>query len=412
MIAASLMNVSAQSLRHYFDDTETRYLGFALSGQFWARHTALNPGSVIKESQQTEAWDLSVRRYRMKLYGQWSPKNEFVLTLGNNNINQVSKTSGSPKVLDAYTTFNWKKSLSFGMGKNAWTGLSRYAAPSTSSGLGVDIQFIATPLINNSDDLLRKLSFFLKGQKGKLDYRFVLAKPYAPTKPSTFTDVAKVAYKASDYQISTYVKFQLRDKESQKSPFSAATYLGKKDLLTFGAGAFYQPEATMSLFETDSLFHTACSFAVDLFYEHPVYKKTTLTIYAAYYNHDLGPNFIRQVGANNPARTFTASEYMNGKGNSALVTGTGHIYFLQSAIMTNIESCTFQFFGSCSRASLQAVGKRLIHWETGVHYLMDSHRSKLTLGYQNWPLVKKMGDISYIQNRRSSVILQYQFKIG
>ena len=111
------IQVKAQTLRHYFDDAETRYIGFAASGQFWARHSSLNPGSLVGGNLQSDAWDLSVRRYRMKLYGQWSPKTEFVLTLGNNNISQVNKNGGSPKLLDAYATFNWKKSLSFGAGK-------------------------------------------------------------------------------------------------------------------------------------------------------------------------------------------------------------------------------------------------------------------------------------------------------
>ena len=252
----------------------------------------------------------------------------------------------------------------------------------------------------------------MKGQVGKIDYRLVVAKPYAPSTSTTLTHEARVAPTASDYQLSSYIKIHLKDKESQKSPFAAATYLGKKDLLTFGVGAFYQPEATSSLFGTDTVHYGARSFAADLFYEHPVYQKTTITLYAAYFNHDLGPDFIRQVGANNPAETHAGSGFLNGKGNSALVTGTGQIYFLQGAILKSFQSRGFQLYGSCAHADMQALSKRLVHWETGINYLIDGHRSKLTLGYQNWPLVKKVGDRTSTEDRGHSIILQYQFKIG
>ena len=411
--SVSVVFLNAQAIRHYFDDTETRYVGFAASGQVWGRYTRLNPGSVVNGREQESAYDLTIRRYRMKIYGQYSSKIAYTLSFGNNNLNAAKKEHGAPKLLDAYATFNWNKSISVGMGKSAWTGLSRYAAPATSSALGADIQFIAMPFINYADDLLRKLSVFVAGQKGKLDYRVALAKPYVPSRVSSLTEeVAQIAPYASDYQLSSYVKLQFRDRETQKSPFVAATYLGDKDILNIGIGMFYQPKATCSLVNTDTSYYSARSFAVDLFYEHPVLQKTVLTFYTAYFHHELGPNFVRQVGANNPAEDYSTSAFINGKGNSALVTGTGHIYFFQGGVLRRFNRKGIQVYGSCANSSLEALDRSITQWETGINYLLDGHRSKFTLGYQNWPLVKKVNDQGSVHERRYAIIVQYQFKIG
>ncbi len=405
-------SLTAQKIIKDFNEDKTKFIGFAGSGQFWGRFAQLNPGSTVNGEQKDALWDLSIRRYRFKLYGQLDDKTLFTFTFGNNNIGSSTKSNTSPKILDAYIQYQWTEYLGFGVGKSGWTGLSRYSAPATSSLLGLDIQFSPLPQLNRSDDLLRKLSVFAKGQYGILDYRIVLAKPYTSNNEVLDEGVTGFNPAASDYQASAYFKFELKDKEAQRSPFSPGTYHGKKNLFTIGVGALYQPQA-MALALTDTLYYAAKSLGVDIFYENKLRDDLVLTLYGAYHDHDLGPDFIRQVGANNPADGKVSNDYINGKGVSRIVSGTGSVFHFEGGVLKLFaKNKGIQWYYSVEHAQFDAVDANLIHLESGFNYLLNNHRSKFTLGVKNWPVVITNGDSTEVDQRKSAVILQYQFKVG
>lgn len=412
LLIASHLGIS-QKIKYTLNHDKASYVGFAASGQFWTRYVDLNPGSTIDEAITTDFWDISMRRYRLKVYGQWNEQTSFVMSFGNNNVRPTNRTNEYPKLLDAYITYKFSDAFSVGAGKNAWTGLSRYAASATSSALSVDIQYMALPLLNYSDDFMRKIGVFAKGQLKRFDYRIAFAKPYGNAVNPTISKVATVAPEASAFQISGYFKFHLLDVESQVSPFAPATYLGDKNLLTIGAGFFHEPEATRYLSGLDTVYHSATSFAMDLFYERPFIRDVILTFYTGYFYHNLGPDFLRQIGPNNPAEGVITSNYLNSKGNSRVVAGSGSIVFFQGALLKPLSGDkAIQVYGSLENANFDAIHGRTIQWESGLNYLLNGHRSKFTLGYQSWPLVKQQGEINKSAGRRQAVILQYQFKIG
>ncbi|MEM1406643.1 MAG: hypothetical protein AAGG59_07705 [Bacteroidota bacterium] len=398
-----------QSIKRVFNENEDQYLGVSASTQFWARYAQLNPGSTIDGKRKDEVVDLSIRRYRINLYGSLDSKTKFNLSIGNNNVG--SSLESQPKLLDAYLHYQWKSWLGFGGGKSSWVGLSRYTAPSTSGALGTDIQFGALPLLNRSDDLLRKMSVFANGQVGIFDYRVVLAKPTAPednvpNEAINFTSIAP------DYQISTYLKFQFKDKEKQTSAYARGSYHGKKEIFNIGFGSLYQPSTTVIATATDTNYYAAKSVAVDLFYESKIYKGYVVTGYVSYHHHNLGPNFIRQVGANNAADGITASTALNGKGVSRFVSGSGDNLHIDAAILKPLKASqkAIQFYTSIDFLKLNALDGNVVNLESGINFLFNGHRSKLNLGYQNWPVVNK--ETRRSEERKSAIVIQYQLKIG
>lgn len=409
MLALLCQNVIGQTIKRTLNQNEDQYIGLAASAQFWARYAQLNPGSTIDGQIRSEVVDLSVRRYRLKFYGSLNKKTKINITFGNNNVGNSLKSQ--PKLLDAYVHHQWQNWLGFGAGKNAWVGLSRYTPPSTSSALGTDIQYSALPLLNRSDDLLRKMSVFANGQAGIFDYRIALAKPTAP-EGNIISENIEFSSIAPDYQVSTYLKLQLKDKEKQTSAYAVGSYHGKKEILNIGFGMLYQPQTTVIASALDTTYYAAKSIAVDLFYESKIHKNYVLTGYVSYHHHNLGPNFIRKIGANNAADGQIESGTLNGKGVNRLVSGTGDNIHIDAAILKPLRASAkaIQFYTSVDILRLEALEKEVVNLESGINLLFNGHRSKLSLGYQNWPVVSKENNQS--QKRKSAVVLQYQFKVG
>jgi hypothetical protein len=403
------------TIRYYSEKTNETFIGFSSSLQIWTRYTDLNPGSTINGESKNNAFEISIRRYRMQMYAQISAKTSFTFQIGNNDINYNTPVN-APKILDAHVDHKFSKAFAFGIGKSGWTGLSRYASSGTTSMLDFDISFMATPFININDDLLRKMGIYTYGQVKRFDYRVVLSKPYpTPTNKQTISERAIFTNGTSHYQASAYLKYQFRDQEAQV-PFSTGTYFGEKNLMNLGAGVLYQPHATMNLINGDTTYHAAQMFSVDLFYETSFNQSQSITIYAAYLKNLLGPQFVRNVGVNNPADTNTPPGCFNGIGNSTPVTGTGDLFNIQLGYLRapKIGDKTYkvQAFTSIEFGSLEALNDRLFIYDVGLNYFINGHHSKLTLGYQNRPIyIKTEGKVIETQ-RKSMIVLQYQVKIG
>ena len=229
----------------YLQAQDNEKIRFSGALQLWMRYTDLNPGSSIGSQGFNDAFDISLRRYRLGLQGQLNKKIQYSLSLGNNNLSRY-QVNQAPKVLDAYVSYHFSDQFIITGGKHAWTGTSRYAAPSTLSALGSDINFSATPALNVHDDLLRKLSIAVRGQLARLDYRIAFAKPFVFVS-QPLSDEAAFVDNPTALNISGYFKYQFQDKESLNSAFSPWTYLGEKEIFNIGAGWVYQDKATQSL---------------------------------------------------------------------------------------------------------------------------------------------------------------------
>lgn len=395
----STMDLSAQ---------DTKKLQFSGGIQLWMRYTDLNPGSAIGSQEFNDAFDISLRRYRLGLQGQLNERIKYNFSLGNNNLSRY-QIDQAPKVLDAYVSYHFSNRFIITGGKHGWTGTSRYAAPSTLSALGSDINFSATPALNVHDDLLRKLSIAVRGQLAGLDYRIAFAKPFVFVSQPLSNEAVFVDNPTS-LNISGYFKYQFLEKESLNSAFSPWTYLGEKEIFNIGAGWTYQDMATQSLANNgDTLDHPMRSFGIDIFYEKP-FGKDTWTFYLVFLHHDLGPGFVRYIGANNPASGMVKELTLNGRGNSFPEAGTGQILFGNVGYLRGFERFALQPYTMIEFADFEALDDPMLLWECGINYLMNGHQSKLTLGYRNRPVFIEQSGQRIVSDRKSMVVLQYQIR--
>lgn len=353
----------------------------------------------------------------MQAYGKLTPRLKFTLEAGNNNLNYYNEDVW-PRILDAFAEYRINNFLSIGGGKHGWTGLSRYAAPGTSTALGYDISFSAVSLMNIYDDLFRRYGIYAHGQVQKWDYRAAVCRPYRHEgQKFSFAEKATASGVYDRLQYSLYVKYQFRDKESQDSPYSPGTWLGEKNILNVGAGILYQPDATATLYGTDTTYHDAKLFAMDLFLEKPLDYRHVFTFYAAYCNNSIGPGFVRNLGVNNPANGHLSTDYYNDHGNSTPVSGTGNLYSIQVALLRsiNVRERTFriQVFGLLDYGVLTGLDDPMRIYQAGVNYFLRNHHSRITLGFQNRPVFRVSDDQKIVEGtRKSMVVLQYQLKIG
>lgn len=386
----------------------------SMSAQIWLRHTDLNPGSQIDGMIENSITDLSIRRFRMAFQGNLTDRLFAKAQIGLNNLNFATSNS-QLKLLDLLAVYKLSDQLHIGGGKNGYTGPSRYASVASSSMLGVDIPIFALSTINITDDLLRKLSVFAKGNIGKLGYRIVLAKPDRPHLQFTLSESTKFANGDPSLQYSGYFKYQFFEKESMTSAYMPGTYHGTKKVVNIGFGFLRQDRATWNMIDSDTSYFRMNQWAIDLFADLPLNKRNSqsFTFYAAHYYTDFGPNYIRMIGTNSSG-IQTNNSTINGAGNKYPAIGTGAVYYLQLgyrvAFTSKLESLgAIQPYFNMQYANYDALHEPMQLFESGVNLLFNRHQSKLTFGYQNRPIYSRT-EVIKVVDRKSMYVIQYQFK--
>ncbi len=389
-------------------------LKFNASTQVWLRYSQLNAGSQIEGESVDQVFDISMRRVRLSAKGYVAPKTYLYVSLGDNNLNYLNRSKIGINLLDAVVTYQFNDFFHLGAGKTGWTGLSRYSSPSTSNTLGVDIPIFVLPTINKSDHFLRKLSVFSTGNIGKWNYRTVVSKPYLVTNSAPQIEMADYANANPKLQTSGYVKYQLLDKEQVNSPYQRGTYLGKKKIINIGFGYQFQQDAMQSLTITgDTLQHALNLKAVDLFIDLPFYS-SALTFYLGYFNYNMGPNYIRNIGVNNPVNGGVGESF-NGVGTRFPTIGTGQILYTEVGwlLSDNIVPQSIgdiQIYANLQSADFDALDDLLMKFGGGFNYYVNP-KIKLTGGVNVWPeyIDTESGIIQ--NNYNTEVIVMIQAKL-
>jgi hypothetical protein len=272
---------------------------------------------------------------------------------------------------------------------------------------------------------LRKLSAYAKGKLGKLDYRVVVSKPFefvsSLSNPASALIGADSKFSAASPKVQTsgYFSFQFFDQESNQTPYQQGTYLGTKKVFNIGAGYQYQPKAMWYTSGTDTVYHAMTLASVDVYYDAPLNadKGNAISVYAVATHYDFGRNYIRNIGVFNPADgTLNGKVLPNGFGNSFPMVGTGNSLYAQVGYLlaksTNHPSLPrFQPFVTAQYSMYEKLKDPMLMWETGVAFLFDGHRSKLTIGFQDRPVFEKV-NADYLQTtRRGMLVAQYQVGI-
>lgn len=407
-------------LKINLSDDGKEYLKFTFLNQTWLRYTDANPGTTVNGYAKDQIFDIGLRRTRMQLFGQLSPRVFFYTQFGMNNFTYNSKQYQGAFFHDAVSEFTVnEKWLSLGAGLTGWSGLSRYASPSVGSILSADAPLYQQTTNGATDQFLRKLSLYAKGKFGKLDYRLAISKPMAIQNAVYTVSPLSVNSEFSPYpaklQSQGYFMYQFLDQEENKTPYTTGTYLGKKKIFNLGAGFIYQPDAMWNLNASgDTVNSNLILLGLDVFADIPINKEkgNAFTGYFAANYFDLGNNYVRNIGVMNPANGTSGSSTFNGAGNAFPIIGTGSTFYVQLGYLMKKELLgkgTLQFYGASQISDFDRLNDHVMMYEGGVNWLISgSHQSKLSLNCQMRPVFNTALDYSH---HRGMILLQYQIMI-
>lgn len=404
----------SNKLKLNFDETGDTYVKASVRMQLWTRYFDTNPGTTINGENADNVFDVSVRRLRMGINAQLTPKLYVYSLFGGNNMNSVSEKDFQFKVLDLYAEYEFAKEFALGFGESGWEGLSRWNVRSSKSLMAVDAPLFSLLTVNKNDDLGRGLGIWAKGQLGKFDYILTIKNPVQ------FGVTAKVG--TVDYALnkprkrtSGYVKYEFLDNESNKSAYSgrAGTYVGTKNIFNLGAGFMHQSKMTSQIVNDEEKFYDFNNWAVDLFYDAPLNKEkgTAITSYLGFFSTDFGPDYIRNVGANDVTSGGTS---FNGSGNDFPMMGTGNTVFFQFGYLLAKTKNNLQLQPNIAvqYSDFDLLDDAMVVYDLGVNCYFKGHDNKLSLSYQNRPVFQNINDQLKVDERKGMFVLQYQIEIN
>lgn len=405
-----------------FNESGTSYAKLTFLNQVWMRYNESNPGSTVYNTPKNETYDIGLRRTRFQLFGALSKRVFFYTQFGLNNIAFNSPRKQGLFLLDATSDIKiHDRALSLGAGLTGWSGLSRYASPSVGTILMYDAPLYQQATNDVNDQFLRKLSIYAKGKIGKLDYRMILSNPMSVQKASAsggdLDTISSFSTLPGKLQLHGYMNYQFKDEESNSMPYTVGSYLGKKSVFNIGGGFLFQPDAVWHLNSNGDTVQTDLKlFSVDVFYDCPVNDRlAAITFYSAYQYSDYGKDYIRNVGAMNPS-TGAVNGSLNGAGSAAPIIGSGHTFYGQIGYLFGKELLkdlgTIQPVFGIQLSTFQAYKDPVFIVDGGINWLLDGHRSKLSLNYQNRPVFDINNDGSrVVSERKSMIVLQYQISL-
>jgi len=414
LFITSYSYAQSNKLKLNLDDTGKTYIKASVRMQLWARYFDTNPGTTIGNEMTNNVFDISMRRLRIGVSSQLNSKLYIYTAFGGNNLNSKTEKDFKLGVLDLYAEYEFAKEFALGFGKSGWEGLNRWNVRSSKSLMSLDAPLFALITVNKNDDLARSLGIWAKGQIHKFDYVLALKTPIQFGVSATEGTV-DYALNRPRKRISGYVKYEFLDNESNKSPYSGGTgtYIGTKNILNLGAGFMNQPKMTSQLVNGVEKFYDFKNWAVDVFYDAPLNKDkgTAITSYLGYNHNDFGPNYVRNVGANDITSGGTS---FNGSGNDFPMMGTGNTTFFQLGYVLEKGKKKYQLQPNIAiqYSDFEALDDTMIVYDLGVNCFFNGHSNKLTLGYQNRPIFQSINNELKVDERKGMLIMQYQIEIN
>ncbi len=407
----------AQTLKNgklYLNEDGSRFMKFTLLNQTWFRAFNYNPGTTVFDYSKEKGTDIGIRRYRVQFFGQLTDRVFVYSQFGENNFSHNADRKLGFFVHDAIGEYALdKQKLSIGAGLTAWSGLSRFSAPSVGSFLGIDAPLFLQSTNDVTDQFLRKLSIYAKGKMGKFDYRITIADPMAFQKSSGYSPMigsqSNFSSKPAKKQWNGYFMYQFMDQESNQTPYMTGTYQGKKKVFNIGAGFVYQPEAMWHQNGTDTISTDMVQLAADIYYDSPVGSKgEAISFYGNYTNFDFGPNYLRNLGAMNPGTGNSNPDILNGAGTNYPAFGTGDVLYVQFGYKFSdnlIGKTTLMPYASIQHANYKKLNDPVDFTDIGLNWILDGHTSKLGFAWQSRPIFNGNGDKL---DRKGGLIVQYQ----
>lgn len=429
----------------------SRYFQAVFLNQSWLRFNESNEGTTLFSRNAPNTFDIGLRRTRIQMFGQITGRAFVYFQFGQNNFNNTAAYSpgggGNRKIAaffhDALCELKVSNGnqLKVGAGLTVLNGLSRFSQPSVGSIMTLDVPVFLQYSVDQIDQFDRRLAVYARGQISKLDYRFYVSNPFpvnsngnVPPSLSLNASFVNHGVFTNGYgpgvknQYGTYLAWNLFENETHTTPYMQGTYLGTKKVWNIAVGAVHQKQATWYLNRgltgayTDTTFADLFHFGAETYLDVPLNKekKTAVSAMAGYYNTNYGPNYLRYNGIMNPATASTATNLVQSGayGNAVPMFGTGAVVYAQagwllSKSLLGDKNGQLMPYVSGQLADYQALGnKTMLIANVGVNWLIDGHRSKLSLDYQNRPTYFRngSGDVA-LGSRKSCVIIQYQISI-
>ncbi|TGE29969.1 hypothetical protein E5K02_04895 [Hymenobacter metallicola] len=434
----------------------SKYLRFMTWHQVYVRYNENNTGTTRAPGQAKDSQlDFGIRRSRLLILAQLNPRFLIYTHLGINNQNVVSGGApGQPNepgkkpqffIHEAVTEYKVNKYLSLGAGLHYFNGISRLTNASTTSMLAMDFPLTNFPTIELTDQFARWLGIYAKGRVGKFDYRVSMSDAFLTNLASTplslgvttagvstGTGVATYNPQNTGHVYQGYFSYNFLEPEANLLPYMTGTYLGTKRVFSIGAGFLYNKDAMYSR-PTSSVVpvtaavtadpfgtvpttkHDMKLFGVDAFYDVPLdtAARTAITLYGVYYNYDLGPNYVRFVGPENPGYGVVAGNAAV-RGNAYPQSGTGSSQYLNAGFLlpknTLGPKVRLQPYVAYLHSSYEGLRDRdgerkgMNMYDAGVNVLIDGHNAKVTLNYRARPDFTDVNSIRY----RPEITLQTQ----
>ncbi|THU39190.1 hypothetical protein FAM09_11785 [Niastella caeni] len=422
------------ALKFNLNESGSHYFQFTVMNQTWVRFNENNPYTTVENKLTDNSFDIGLRRTRIQAFGQLTDKVFIYFQFGMNNFNSQFNIGSNRKLAaffhDALCEYKVSKGnqLKVGGGLTIANGLSRFSQPSVSSIMTMDVPVFAQSTVDQTDEFSRKLSIYARGQVGKFDYRFILSDPFPIT--SSGIDVSTVtpnrvystfAGVGHTLQPQAYLMYQFFDHENHTTPYMTGTYLGKKKIFNIAIGGIFQKDAMWKSGNVgDTIYQDMKLFAVESFLDMPLSsKQDAISAYAGFFNTDYGTNYLRYNGSMNPAngRSVLPRTVLVGQGptfgNAYPMFGTGQVVYTQLGYLLPENflksKARFMPYATFTAARFDQLQDKQMHvYNAGINCLINGHKSKFTLDWQNRPTYEVTTTGIVNGSRKNSVVLQYQ----
>jgi len=418
-------------LKFNLNEDGSRFFQFTFLNQAWLRYNESNPGTTVEGTAKTSTADIGLRRTRIQMFGQLTDRVFLYFQFGQNNFNNQFAVGGNRKAafffhdaLCEYKISNGNQ-LKIGGGLTIANGLSRFSQPSIGTILTMDVPIFAQATVDQTDEFSRKLSVYARGQISKLDYRLVVSDPF-PISSNGQPEVklskqANFARRAQHFQYQSYLQWQFFDKEAHQTPYMTGTYLGKKKVFNIGAGIIYQPKAMWKQggSATDTVYQDMLLWSAEAFYDVPLNKEkgTAFSAYLGYFNYNYGTNYMRYNGIMNPANGNSGGGRVGGSGgvygNAFPMFGTGQSvygqfgYLMPAGLLGNHG--TLMPYVSITYSDWKRLDENpMMLYNAGVNWLINGHKAKITLDWQNRPVFSENDGKVSTGSRKNCFVIQYQ----
>ena len=406
------LNAQKRYLRYNLEDGKS-YIQANMRGQFWMRYAQNNPGTTINGEPINDNIDFSLRRFRLGLQSKLGDNFYIFSQIGGNNINQNSLDNFRVQVLDLYGEYTFSPQFSIGAGKSSWGTSNRISSFSNGSMVNLDALIFSLFTLNRQDNSGRNLGVFTKGQIGKIDYRMAVSMPpFYKGNPSE--NKVDFAINKPNLRYSGYFKYEFWDNESNTNAFSGslATRLGSQNILNIGIGGMFQPRMMQQKVNSDIFYYDFKNISADFYIEKKLSEREdAFTAYLGYFYTDFGPDYVRNIGANDIADSKSGTSF-NGKGLNIPLMGTGNTLFFSTAYLLpkfNHSTIRVQPDFSIRYADYKGLNSAVTEYNGGVNVYLNGQASKLSLGIQNRPIFNK--ETLKVDERKTNVILQYRFSL-